>query len=223
MLGLEPIGDHLIVDPALPEGIGHVELLDIPGRWGRIDAFGRERAPIEDGGRAAPMTETLATAAPQPAERVNAAAASADGRTIAFEAPLGTPLEPGGFAVVATEPPLLAQVTECAIARARRSTGGARTSSKARRPRSAAGTGGFGDRADRAGAARGRSRRGRTSASAPTGSTSARSSHAPGVRARLDARGLARHTFLCGQSGSGKTYTTGVLLEQIVRGRRASG
>jgi glycogen debranching enzyme len=43
MLGLEPIGDHLIVDPALPVGIGHLELLDIPGRWGRIDAFGRGR------------------------------------------------------------------------------------------------------------------------------------------------------------------------------------
>ena len=41
MLGLEPVGDHLIVDPALPVGIGHLELLDIPGRWGRIDAFGR--------------------------------------------------------------------------------------------------------------------------------------------------------------------------------------
>src|SRR4029079_5547931 len=33
MLGLEPMGDHLVVDPALPEGIGHLELLDIPGRW----------------------------------------------------------------------------------------------------------------------------------------------------------------------------------------------
>jgi len=44
MLGLEPFGDHLVVDPALPAGIGHVALLDIPGRWGRIDAFGRGRA-----------------------------------------------------------------------------------------------------------------------------------------------------------------------------------
>jgi len=43
MLGLEPIGEHLVVDPALPVGIGHLELLDIPGRWGRIDAFGRGR------------------------------------------------------------------------------------------------------------------------------------------------------------------------------------
>lgn len=41
MLGLEPVDDHLVVDPALPLGIGHLELLDIPGRWGRIDAFGR--------------------------------------------------------------------------------------------------------------------------------------------------------------------------------------
>jgi glycogen debranching enzyme len=43
MLGLEPTGDHLVVDPALPRGVGHLELLDIPGRWGRIDAFGRGR------------------------------------------------------------------------------------------------------------------------------------------------------------------------------------
>jgi glycogen debranching enzyme len=41
MLGLEPIDDHLIVDPALPAGIGALALLDIPGRWGRLDAFGR--------------------------------------------------------------------------------------------------------------------------------------------------------------------------------------
>jgi glycogen debranching enzyme len=43
MLGLEPTGDHLIVDPLLPEGMGHIELLDIPGRWGLIDAYARER------------------------------------------------------------------------------------------------------------------------------------------------------------------------------------
>jgi hypothetical protein len=48
MLGLEPMGDHLVVDPALPEGIGHLELLDIPGRWGRMDAFGRGRVRVEE-------------------------------------------------------------------------------------------------------------------------------------------------------------------------------
>ena len=46
MLGLEPLGDHLVVDPALPEDIGHLELLDIPGRWGHIDAFGRGRVEV---------------------------------------------------------------------------------------------------------------------------------------------------------------------------------
>jgi glycogen debranching enzyme len=48
MLGLEPQGDDLIVDPSLPRGIGHVELLDIPGRWGRRDAFGRGRVDVAD-------------------------------------------------------------------------------------------------------------------------------------------------------------------------------
>ncbi len=43
MLGLLPVDDHLVVDPALPTSVGRLELLDIPGRWGRIDAFGRGR------------------------------------------------------------------------------------------------------------------------------------------------------------------------------------
>jgi glycogen debranching enzyme len=46
MLGLEPQGEHLIVDPALPSEIGRLELLDVPGRWGRIDAFGRGRVEV---------------------------------------------------------------------------------------------------------------------------------------------------------------------------------
>ena len=47
MLGLEPEGEHLVIDPALPTTIGRLELLDIPGRWGRIDAFGRGRIDID--------------------------------------------------------------------------------------------------------------------------------------------------------------------------------
>jgi glycogen debranching enzyme len=51
MLGLEPVGEHLLVDPALPRAIGRLELLDIPGRWGRVDAFARGRvdtsAPVQ--------------------------------------------------------------------------------------------------------------------------------------------------------------------------------
>jgi glycogen debranching enzyme len=46
MLGLHPSGEYLVVDPVLPSGIGHLELLDIPGRWGRIDAFARGRMNV---------------------------------------------------------------------------------------------------------------------------------------------------------------------------------
>jgi DNA helicase HerA-like ATPase len=38
----------------------------------------------------------------------------------------------------------------------------------------------------------------------------------PAVTARLVAKGFNRHTFLCGQSGSGKTYSLGRLLEELI-------
>ncbi|WP_433551721.1 amylo-alpha-1,6-glucosidase [Micromonospora zamorensis] len=50
MLGLEPQGEHLIIDPAVPPGMGRVELLDIPGRWGKVDALGRSRDPEDQPG-----------------------------------------------------------------------------------------------------------------------------------------------------------------------------
>jgi uncharacterized protein len=37
-----------------------------------------------------------------------------------------------------------------------------------------------------------------------------------GAPCRADASGFDRHTFLCGQSGSGKTYSLGVILEQLL-------
>jgi glycogen debranching enzyme len=46
LLGLDSDGRHLIVDPAIPEPLGRIELLDIPGCWGRMDAFGRARAAV---------------------------------------------------------------------------------------------------------------------------------------------------------------------------------
>jgi uncharacterized protein len=39
---------------------------------------------------------------------------------------------------------------------------------------------------------------------------------APDVPATLDAGGFDRHTFLCGQSGSGKTYSLGLVLERLL-------
>jgi uncharacterized protein len=38
----------------------------------------------------------------------------------------------------------------------------------------------------------------------------------PGLRFFLDAAGFDRHTFFCGQSGSGKTYALGTVLEQLL-------
>ena len=69
MLGLEPIGDHLVVDPALPDGIGHLELLDIPGRWGRIDAFGRGTVDVAKFGRDRPQLGVLSQEKAQPTKR----------------------------------------------------------------------------------------------------------------------------------------------------------
>ncbi|MBQ1075768.1 amylo-alpha-1,6-glucosidase [Micromonospora sp. C31] len=41
MLGLNPVGEDLAIRPALPASLDYVALLDIPGRWGRVDALGR--------------------------------------------------------------------------------------------------------------------------------------------------------------------------------------
>ncbi|MGC4771079.1 glycogen debranching N-terminal domain-containing protein [Micromonospora sp. DT44] len=47
MLGLEPHDGHLAVEPRLPVGMGRIEVLDIPGRWGRVDAFARGRLDLD--------------------------------------------------------------------------------------------------------------------------------------------------------------------------------
>jgi hypothetical protein len=41
MLGLKPVGEDLVVRPALPANLEFVALHGIPGRWGRFDAYGR--------------------------------------------------------------------------------------------------------------------------------------------------------------------------------------
>ena len=43
LLGLEPAGDQLLMAPRVPDRFGRVELLDIPGRWGRRDVIGNAR------------------------------------------------------------------------------------------------------------------------------------------------------------------------------------
>jgi glycogen debranching enzyme len=44
MLGLDTCGESLVSDPVLPPEIDYLALLSIPGRWGRIDAFGHSQS-----------------------------------------------------------------------------------------------------------------------------------------------------------------------------------
>jgi glycogen debranching enzyme len=48
LLGLDSDGKHMIVDPAIPQPLGRIELLNVPGCWGRMDAFGRALSSAED-------------------------------------------------------------------------------------------------------------------------------------------------------------------------------
>ena len=147
--------------------------------------------------------------------RMHAVAASADGRALVFEAPVGTPLSPGDFAVVETAPQLFAQVTSSGLAV--RAIDGRRTYVLEGTATVLGESAGAFDALPIAPAPPEAIAAFAAARFDPDGLDVGELVGAPGVRARLDARGLARHTFLCGQSGSGKTYTTGVLLEQILR------
>jgi glycogen debranching enzyme len=63
LLGLEPIGDQLLVDPAVPRSLVRIDLLDIPGRWGHTDAFGRGRIETAHDGARAPAKSGVLQAA----------------------------------------------------------------------------------------------------------------------------------------------------------------
>jgi glycogen debranching enzyme len=63
LLGLEPVADRLLVDPALPTQLAEIQLLDIPGRWGHVDAFGRGRIDLTKLKTSAPVPEETPFAA----------------------------------------------------------------------------------------------------------------------------------------------------------------
>jgi glycogen debranching enzyme len=59
LLGLEPVGGKLLVDPAVPKQIESIELLGIPGRWGRADAFARGLVDTSRNGKVAEKTAAV--------------------------------------------------------------------------------------------------------------------------------------------------------------------
>jgi glycogen debranching enzyme len=47
ILGMESVDGRLLVDAKLPIGTGWLEILDIPGAWGRADAYGRGTIEVD--------------------------------------------------------------------------------------------------------------------------------------------------------------------------------
>jgi glycogen debranching enzyme len=47
VLGMESVEGRLLVDPKLPVTAGWLEVLDIPGAWGRADAYGRGTIEVD--------------------------------------------------------------------------------------------------------------------------------------------------------------------------------
>jgi hypothetical protein len=158
-------------------------------------------------------------------------ASSIDGRTFELQASLhGLDLEVGGYVVVETgDGALLGQVLELGMAERDGPeidlpSDGGRTARAQVRIRAATGNGvvlegprtPFHDgplrRATPAEVAAWLERVAPDRARLPIGELSL----APGVGFALDAGGFGRHTFMCGQSGSGKTYSLGVMLEQLL-------
>jgi DNA helicase HerA-like ATPase len=161
---------------------------------------------------------------------MSGAASSIDGRTFEFEAPLSGALPIGSYVRLdAGDESFLGQVLHEAVRGS--SIGGAATEGAPQSivghglllaqlgvdgPRAVDGTAVFGqatmDRADSGivnehfAANRGKG------ASLALGTIQ----RMPDVPAMLRASGFGRHTFLCGQSGSGKTYTLGLVLERLL-------
>lgn len=46
MMGLEPVDGNLLINPAVPLAFGRIDIFDIPGCWGRIDAFARGKIDV---------------------------------------------------------------------------------------------------------------------------------------------------------------------------------
>lgn len=162
-------------------------------------------------------------------EGVPALATSLDGRVFSFEAPLGVGLQTGGYAQLDTPAgPVVGQVRSYELERrdgpeveATLPGGGGVRSRVAFSV--AAGSGVvLGDAAPfHEAPVAPASAEQVTAALAGGDGTRARlwvgdALLAPGAPVGLDAAGFGRHTFLCGQSGSGKSYALGLIVERLL-------
>jgi glycogen debranching enzyme len=66
IMGMEPVDGRLLVDAKLPMGTGWLEILDIPGAWGRADAYGRGTIEVDIQPLEATVLGTVRTASPAP-------------------------------------------------------------------------------------------------------------------------------------------------------------
>ncbi len=147
-------------------------------------------------------------------------AVSIDGRTFTFEIPLDEAMPIGTFVVIDVDDrSFLAQVLDEAVMEPPRASGSAGASGQ----RLLAGSGMLLDRGAVFGSGTvsiASDERVSTHFASSLGSTvgielGEMQAHG-GIPAQLHANGFGRHTFLCGQSGSGKTYTLGIVLERLL-------
>jgi DNA helicase HerA-like ATPase len=159
-------------------------------------------------------------------ERIRPVATSVDGRRFAFQASLhGLELQPGSYVTLEDETRRLGQVVTVQLARGSgRDLGSAQKDGNDVVVRHAAGEGvvldgprtPFHDAGIRPATTDEVLEHVRTFPPGRAALGVGELLLAPGVPLGLDAGGFGRHTFLCGQSGSGKTYALGVVLERLL-------
>jgi DNA helicase HerA-like ATPase len=156
---------------------------------------------------------------------VTSIAFSIDGRTFEFDAPLNEAMPIGAYVILDTgDQEFLGQVLRETAARpserdAPRTIGGSGLLMAVRdggASRPVDGTSTFGDATMRPADPDAVTAHLRTTRGPAAGVALGAIQRLPEVAAVLKASGFGRHTFLCGQSGSGKTYTLGLVLEQLL-------
>jgi DNA helicase HerA-like ATPase len=147
---------------------------------------------------------------------MTARARSIDGRSFTFEATIGVQVAPGGYVTI-TRPDgvaMLGQVLEISAELA--SSGDAEVIAGRGALLGVDEPGAFVDAVLEPAPERAVVEHLEASGAATAGIEIGNVRGVPAAPARLQAKGFGRHTFLCGQSGSGKTYTLGLVLERLL-------